>query len=74
MGERRKSLSVRIHTFVSGKEAMSPISGGVHSRQLYEDEENATLSEEGIRDLRKLDNDDHLPKTELLCLENRAAT
>lgn len=44
--------------------------GGVHSRQLYEDEENATLSKEAIRDLRKLDNDDHLPKTELLCLEN----
>ena len=44
--------------------------GGVHSRQLFENEEDATFIMDDIRDLRKLDIDDHWPKTELLCLEN----
>ena len=44
--------------------------GGVHSRQLFEDEEDATFIKDDVRDLRKLDIDDHWPKTELLCLEN----
>jgi threonine aldolase len=44
--------------------------GGVHSRQLQEDDNDATLNKDMIRDLTKLDIDDHWPKTELLCLEN----
>lgn len=44
--------------------------GGVHTRQICEDEQDATLDEQSIRDLHRLDIDDHWPKTEMLCLEN----
>jgi len=44
--------------------------GGIHTRQIYEHEMDATLDQQAIRDLFRLDIDDHWPKTELLCLEN----
>jgi threonine aldolase len=44
--------------------------GGVHTRQIAEDEQDATLSVDAIRDACRSDNDDHFAKTELLCIEN----
>lgn len=44
--------------------------GGVHARQLVEDETTAELSLEEIQSAFRLDNDDHFAKTELICLEN----
>lgn len=44
--------------------------GGVHSRQLPEDPVTAELSFHSINDAFRLDNDDHFPKTELVCIEN----
>jgi threonine aldolase len=44
--------------------------GGIHTRQIYEDDMDASLDQQAIRDLHRLDIDDHWPKTELLCLEN----
>jgi threonine aldolase len=44
--------------------------GGVHTRQLMEDEATAELHPSQIRDAIRSDNDDHFAKTELLCLEN----
>lgn len=44
--------------------------GGIHTRQLMEDEETAELGEQQIRDAFRRDNDDHCAKTEALCLEN----
>jgi threonine aldolase len=44
--------------------------GGVHSRQLLEDSMTAELSFNSIRDAIRLDNDDHYPKTEAICIEN----
>lgn len=44
--------------------------GGIHTRQIYEDEMDATLDQEAVRDMFRLDIDDHWPKTELVCLEN----
>jgi len=44
--------------------------GGVHTRQLRENPDDATLDEQDVRDAFRLDNDDHFAKTEALCLEN----
>ena len=44
--------------------------GGIHTRQLVEDDSSARLSMDHIRDATRSDNDDHFAKTELLCLEN----
>lgn len=44
--------------------------GGVHTRQLLEDETTAELHPQQIRDAVRDDSDDHFAKTELLCLEN----
>ena len=44
--------------------------GGIHTRQLVEDQFSARLSMDQIRDAARNDTDDHFAKTELLCLEN----
>jgi threonine aldolase len=44
--------------------------GGIHSRQLVEDPHTAQLSMDSIRDAYRLDDDDHHPKTQVVCLEN----
>ena len=44
--------------------------GGVHSRQLPEDTITAELSLVSVRDAIRMDNDDHYPRTEAICLEN----
>jgi len=44
--------------------------GGIHSRQLVEDPMTAQLSLASIRDTFRLDNDDHYPKTQTVCLEH----
>jgi len=44
--------------------------GGIHTRQLWEDEHTARMSVDQIRDATRSDNDDHCAKTEVLCLEN----
>jgi threonine aldolase len=43
--------------------------GGVHTKQVEEDED-ARMSEDDIRDSLRTDTDDHWPQTTLLCLEN----
>ena len=43
--------------------------GGVSSMQIQENA-NGTLDLDSIRDCYRLDNDDHFPKTQLICLEN----
>jgi len=44
--------------------------GGIHSKQLVEDERTARLNEDDIRDAYRTDQDDHWPETRVLCLEN----
>lgn len=44
--------------------------GGIHTRQIRENDLDATLSVNDIRECWRTDNDDHFPKTEVLCLEN----
>jgi threonine aldolase len=44
--------------------------GGVHTRQLLEDETTAQIHRDHISDAFRSDDDDHFAKTELLCLEN----
>lgn len=44
--------------------------GGIHTRQIREDEMDATMAMDDIRDCVRSDNDDHFAKTQLLCLEN----
>lgn len=44
--------------------------GGIHTRQLLEDEMTAELDADQIRDAVRTDDDDHWPETKLLCLEN----
>lgn len=44
--------------------------GGVHTRQLVEDEDTAQLDAAQIRDACRQDDDDHFAATQLLCLEN----
>mmetsp|Transcript_20858 Transcript_20858/g.28985 ORF Transcript_20858/g.28985 Transcript_20858/m.28985 type:complete len:403 (-) Transcript_20858:135-1343(-) len=44
--------------------------GGVHSREIKEDELDGTMPVDEIRDCWRDDSDDHCAKTELLCLEN----
>ena len=43
--------------------------GGIHTRQICESDD-ATFSVDDIRECWRTDNDDHFPKTEVLCLEN----
>lgn len=43
--------------------------GGVSSMQIQENHDG-TLDLDSIRDCYRLDNDDHFPKTQLICLEN----
>ena len=43
--------------------------GGIHTRQIRE-RDDATFSVDDIRECWRTDNDDHFPKTEVLCLEN----
>jgi threonine aldolase len=43
--------------------------GGVHTKQVEEDAD-ARMSEDDIRDSLRTDTDDHWPQTTLLCLEN----
>lgn len=43
---------------------------GVHTRQIQENEVDATFSPNDIRDVYRLDDDDHYAKTTMLCLEN----
>jgi len=43
--------------------------GGVSTRQVHE-LENGQLPPDQVRDVWRLDNDDHLAKTELVCVEN----
>jgi threonine aldolase len=43
--------------------------GGVHTKQIDEDVD-ARLSQDDIRDSLRTDDDDHWPQTNLLCLEN----
>jgi len=44
--------------------------GGIHTRQLVEDDTTAQMCAAQIRDATRSDNDDHFAKTEVLCLEN----
>jgi len=44
--------------------------GGIHTRQIRENDLDATFSVDDIRESWRTDNDDHFPKTEVLCLEN----
>lgn len=44
--------------------------GGIHTRQIKENAVDATFDVNEIRECWRTDNDDHFPKTELLCLEN----
>lgn len=44
--------------------------GGVHTRQLVEDETTAEFHPQRVRDAVRSDDDDHFAKTALLCLEN----
>lgn len=44
--------------------------GGIHTRQIKENGMDATLCADEIRECWRTDNDDHFPKTTLLCLEN----
>jgi threonine aldolase len=44
--------------------------GGVHSRQVSEDEITAQFNSRDVRDVWRSDNDDHFAKTQVLCLEN----
>lgn len=44
--------------------------GGVHTRQIPEDRLTGELDAEDVRDARRVDDDDHVARTELLCLEN----
>jgi threonine aldolase len=44
--------------------------GGIHTRQIRESNVDATFSVGDIRECWRTDNDDHFPKTEVLCLEN----
>lgn len=44
--------------------------GGVSSRQLREDEYDATLSFDDIRNAYHRDDDDHFARTSLICIEN----
>ena len=43
--------------------------GGVHSRQVPENEDGR-IDLESIKDCFRLDNDDHFAETKLICLEN----
>lgn len=44
--------------------------GGVHTRQVAENPDDATFDYDALRDAFRLDNDDHYAKTSLLCIEN----
>mmetsp|Transcript_30085 Transcript_30085/g.61379 ORF Transcript_30085/g.61379 Transcript_30085/m.61379 type:complete len:347 (-) Transcript_30085:44-1084(-) len=44
--------------------------GGVHTRQIPENEIDGTLSIEDVRDLYRSDDDDHYAQTALVCIEN----
>ena len=44
--------------------------GGIHTRQVPEDEMTGELNAEQIQDAVRTDVDDHWPETKLLCLEN----
>lgn len=43
--------------------------GGIHTRQIKENTDG-TFSVDQVRECWRTDNDDHFPKTQLLCLEN----
>lgn len=44
--------------------------GGIHSKQLSEDDTTAQFNVQQVRDAFRSDNDDHFAKTEVLCVEN----
>ena len=44
--------------------------GGIHTKQIREDSQSGQFNVQDIRDAYRTDNDDHYPKTQVLCIEN----